>query len=311
MFDKHNKSVRKDRNLNKKRLSEEEILDYFPKEDFIVVFGTSNSFGSCVNGDKTDLEYDEIWCNILGKELGYPIFNLSQPGTTNERLIKIISDFTYYYKKQSAKCVLAIGELRFSTFGFLIQNHQYDLYKDTKNEKQLNPAITHTKDIHHGSFDTILYYAADGSTYKNSSNISDSFDITSYKRFKPVYEYMVDKMYSTDAAHILEYENIFIMQQFLEGLNIPFKWFTWNQKPRESTRLSDEIKTLFEQKGLKESNLLGGRDIGAQYMLSMFYSKEWVRDTECECGHNDENFHRALATLTYGKLKNEFTRKNN
>ena len=44
-------------------LSDKEILDVFPKEDFYVVFGTSHTAGWCERNNERIMSHEHNWCS--------------------------------------------------------------------------------------------------------------------------------------------------------------------------------------------------------------------------------------------------------
>jgi hypothetical protein len=296
------------------RLSDSEILEFFPKEDFIVIFGTSNSYGSCVRNDDVNVGDENIWCSRLGNLLGYPVMNLSKPGVTNDRLIKIIADFKYYYGLQPATCILAIVEVRCKTYSFTIQSEHFSKICESTNDPNINPSIAHTKHINHSSFDNVLYCDGNQALYNAKKPhlkeyVNKHMSNENISAFRSAYEFVLDTYFSKDANTIFEYENVFVMEQLFG--DIPFRWFSWNSAPNSHPYpITKDIRQLFEKRGLSDSCLFDF-EVGAQMFFREKYGDAWNRERECDCAHQDAVFHKELSEYFYTELKNEFTRKNN
>lgn len=77
-----------------------------PEHDYIAVFGTSHTFGSCQHQGKIMIPESHNWTNVLEKNLGMPVLNMGYPGIDNETLVDMLGTFLELPRSQYCRYVL-------------------------------------------------------------------------------------------------------------------------------------------------------------------------------------------------------------
>jgi hypothetical protein len=86
--------------------------EYLPDTPFVTIFGTSHSYGCCIDGEKDFVENDQIWVNKIGR----PTVNFSAPGTTNKRILHTFQDFLELPNHKNSDTIIVEARLADRTY---------------------------------------------------------------------------------------------------------------------------------------------------------------------------------------------------
>lgn len=293
-----------------------------PDVPFIAVFGTSHSYGSCQFDGKTEIEENEIWATVVGKQLGYPVVNFGTPGISNFTIIQQILDFLNI--ENSKNCVLALLEVRQRERLFILSadvgNPAFKILKHNFQPELVSGKYYRMSDKFKNTHSISILQKVDTSI-PVFNDVSKNEEV--YERILRARTFIEDEIIpnsiltslNTRAAFEREFNIGSISQQsrdlyhirtmvdILKLRNIPSKWFTMDLFIGKKDENEKEYDTLLEKFGnISEfsNNVVGSLKYGAYHM----YEKEKKQTPPiCDCGHYRPDFHQWVATKVYKEVK--------
>lgn len=300
-------------------LTDKEILNVFPKEDFYVVFGTSHSAGWCDNGVERIMPKEKNWPSRLSKKLGKPVFNLAVGGVTPNIMLEIVSEFAYYYSKQNAKCLGAIIEARATDHSVFIDTGDFIKHGSATNENDLmqsmHHAITLGRDYINQNTIACFY---------NTNCIARQVNAASYKKYKDItadqakwLEKTLEYQMLGGYIHFDCLNKVLRMTQILNSHNIPNHVFHWESEKVEAFE-KDDTPTLYglfyktvnnyAQRGLNFINWQKEKPLSKHsfHMLTEIERRQgidFLNQNECACQHHNELVSAEAAQILYEEIK--------
>lgn len=298
-------------------MKEFNISDFEPKNDYILVLGTSHSFGACEvkSKDQITIPENNIWCNLLANKLNCDLFNLSIEGNDNQTMISQLEDYIHLVKNKS-KCLMIIAEVRmfdmsdhFSNdmvedFNYTINRSYPDIFqgKDIssvikhENFKPLNDVLMRRYTINHTDRKSITNLLK--SVYKDSSKDLPTALVKDMQRLSTTFREITA---TTTKNYVKDLYSIKSLSFLCHMAEIPFHWFCWdrNQLDKINKAYVDELfrfnTTVFDSK-------LDCFKFNASDEYIKIYGFDKFKKNHCDCGHMTEPFHEFVAEKIYSEI---------
>lgn len=293
------------------KVSLEEIIDYIPKNDYFVVFGTSHSEGFCSDMPNEELEYQDIWCNKLSKKLNVEVLNLSKAGITNRNILQNMAEYKNLQRKIKSKCIGVIAEVRMGEHVIPLQNQTYVNKEDeffSQNNLE-NTYLTGTYPFHgrplledltqRMDHFTIYNYNTRGMPENYRQTIGDMLNFSDELEFQKFFIKMVDNFFKSPLNITSSYNDVFLMKEMFAD-TVPFYWFSWNLAARQNIRAVELVENMYKNLGLFDTMII---ELGVQEYLELNYSKDWIKQNRCKCDHDKEPVHEVVCNLVHEKIK--------
>lgn len=306
-----------------------DLAELLPDGDFIAVFGTSHTSGICKRGDSEAISHDDIWASIVGNNLGLKVFNASNPGNDNETIIQQMIDFLEI-PGASERCKHIICELRVAEgttrFGRDLLG-SFDILRRAEFVPQLTNSYAGPKIEGKNSDGGLIGHITVAD--KLLSRLTTSFlKLKKNEQIQLLQTMVLDiNQPVVSAMHDIvidilngfsNYENI-SMLPFIKDYNhirtmsalsrsngIKFNWFCWDEHAQFSDP-SDEykvVKSAFNQTSDVFQCEIQSLKGSAHTNFVRNNSNAIFKDTLCECGHQNELFHKFVASSIVQELSN-------
>ena len=299
-------------------LSDKEILDVFPKEDFYVVFGTSHTAGWCERNNERIMSREHNWCSQLSKKLGKPVFNLALGGNTPDIMLEMVSEFVYYYNKQHAKCLGAIIEARAADHSVFFDDDEFIKTRELKDkhfEIASHHAITLGRDYITKNTTSNFYNICNIARQLNGPVATKYKDLTNdqLKWVQKTVEHTMVGAY----IHFNCLNKLLRMTQILHAVNIPNYCFYWESEKVEGLndhetynmqKLYYSTVNAYSQRGLNFINWQKEKPLNKNsfHMLTEIERRngiEFLNQNECACQHYNEKVSAEAAQILYEELQ--------
>ena len=302
---------------NKKFKDTFNLQQYIPDNDYMLVLGTSHSFGECVIKEKNQTVHNDsdIWCNRVAAELGLQLFNLSVGGTDNHRLTNSLVDFLELVPDKS-KCKMIITEARLHdrTNAF-----SKDFVADYSNEiDQIFPDIFRGKDIGRRSthaFIDNLYHRYTCMDFECPDRIENAIDNSGipYGNEIPreIYRRVEQEMrsyYELNATTVQGFITDLMLIRYMASLcriaGIPFYWFCWDQYCNNQFNADYVSELFYYNTNVFDSKLkCFPKNASCEYLNQNKLDNEKFNQDRCDCGHMKAPFHHWVAEAITKELK--------
>lgn len=258
-----------------------------PSEPFTAVFGTSHSYGCCVQGESHFVDDDDLWLNRIGRK----VVNFSQPGTDNMSLLQCLQDFIKL--PNSKYCDTIICEVRIADRQFVVpadllldstspDNHWMNQKAFSNNAlAETKPWISRSWNMHFFKKFPLAFSHVKPSklaeiigTEDKMPNYYSEFNKTRFTSVEPAW---------TDLLLIRA------MKTISELADKKFYWASWDQyKFYDSEEFKFAMQRVNDDSGLFEESCIS----------TAFRGDIGVAETEqCECGHQTGEFHKKVASM--------------
>lgn len=302
---------------NKKFKDTFNLQQYIPDNDYMLVLGTSHSFGECRIEEKNQTVHNDsdIWCNRVAADLGLELCNLAVSGTDNYRLTNSLVDFLELVPDKS-KCKMIISEARLHDQTEMFSN---DFVADYSNEiDQIFPDIFRGKDIGRKSshaFSDNLYHRYTSKDFESPHRIQNAIESSGIpignEIPREIYKRVQRKMrnyYELDAitaqAFIKDLTLIRYMSSLCRIADIPFYWFCWDVYHNNQFN-ADYVAELFHYTtNVFDSKLrCFPKNASREYLQQTGTDIEKFNQDRCDCGHMKAPFHHWVAEAITKELK--------
>lgn len=316
------KEINSDIEYIRKKFSTQDIIDVIPDGDFIAVFGTSHTHGCCEKGEYTHLATDDMWANIVSRNLDIPVFNVAIPGNTNDVIVQQMIDFLSLPKEVIARCKNVIAEVRVGETG---GSFSADLVRDfVVDDIAINPIITCGTDFYNIQERIVHWYETIYIQYVNPDSINmnprhQATELTENAQINEsdyvpqaainLVESLIATHFKTNATTVnpllTDYSNIRIMKQLFDSADIPFSWFCWDKCDYLSSDDYASCKDIYMQTStIFDANVTElSESVTGTYEL--FFGYDALKNRECDCGHFDEQVNHFVADMISDYMKNE------
>lgn len=309
-------------------LTRQELFDkqngLLPETDFIAVFGTSHTHGSChdLSTNKKDLPEDLTWGSQLGQLMNMPVMNYGVPGTSNLAMLQQVHDFLLLPRSKNCRQIIfenriaewttrLPGEFHADFSSFVPDVFYPELMAGRsvtgKSVREKNRTLSrkfNARIVINSTLDEFL---------ENCTKTAYAIGLFEPGQEIPPYfkEMMVKQretfinFYGSFSIHYLD--DFYLIRSMIDACRlagIPAKWFCWDNHlgGRMNERNYDILVDIFES----TCDLFDHQIKEFKYGSLDTYMKEFKESPpRCDCGHQKPEYHNWVANKIYHEMRKQ------